>query len=200
MLLIADIEGIPDVAAKLDQMQQAIAGPMARRALTAGGEILRDQAEENVHKLTGTLAGDIVVKVALFKDNLQSYAVIGPGWDPSNFRRVVPGRRVGSREVAPSADQTTNPAIYGYILEVGHRAPGEGLAHNLEYKRAQYGLRKQGKLLNTFTNPSSRDYGHLSTPPYPWLMPAAAQKGEAAMEAVTESLNADLQAFEGSGS
>ncbi len=33
MLIIADIEGIPAVAARLDKMQQALAGPMVRKAL-----------------------------------------------------------------------------------------------------------------------------------------------------------------------
>ena len=67
MLIIADIEGIPAVAARLDKMQQALARPMVRKALEEGGEILRAQAEENVHKLTGTLAADIDVKIGILR-------------------------------------------------------------------------------------------------------------------------------------
>jgi hypothetical protein len=196
MLIIADIEGIPAVAARLDKMQQALAGPMVRKALEEGGEILRAQAEENVHKLTGTLAADIDVKVGIFKESLVSYAVIGPGWDPTSFRWVT-NRSARNRDAAPEPDQTTNPGVYGYFLEVGHRAPGLGLAHNAEYQRAARFSRKQGKMLNTYTNPSSRDYGHLSTPPYPWLLPAAEEKGEAAMEQVGFSLGKSLEASEG---
>lgn len=194
MLLIADYEGIPDVGLKLDRMQQAVAGPIARAALAKGGEVFRAQAEANVHKLTGTLAADIIVKVAVFQDSLQSYALIGPGWDPSNFRRVAPGRTAGSRELFP--DQTTNPGIYGYILEVGHRAPGLGLAHDQAYQRAARISRKTGKLLNTYTKPSSREYGHLSTPPYPWLEPAAAEKGDEATAIVAEEIRIGLIGLE----
>ena len=143
-----------------------------------------------MHKLTGTLAGDIIVKIVLFQQNLQSYALIGPGWDPQQYRRVTQGRGARNREVF--ADQTTNPGIYGYFLEVGHRAPGKGLARNPEYKRAQGALRKQGRLLNTYTQPSSRDYGHLSTPAYPWLEPAAVEQGAAAVAAMSEEIQVRL--------
>jgi hypothetical protein len=131
-----------------------------------------------------------VVQVALFKQNLQSYALIGPGWDPQQYRRAVMGRGARSREVF--ADQTTNPGIYGYFLEVGHRAPGKGLAHDPAYLRAARVSRKSGKLLNTYTQPSSREYGHLSTPPYPWLEPAAMEQGGAAVEAMTEEIRIGL--------
>lgn len=191
MIFVSEISGLGELGKKLDGMQQAIAGPIARSALAKGGEILRAQAEVNVHKLTGALAADIIVKVSVFKDNLDSYALIGPGWDPGNFRRVtVVSRHAGNREVVP--DQTTNPGIYGYFLEVGHRAPGQGLAHNQEYQRAARISRKTGKLLNTYTKPSSREYGHLSTPPYPWLAPAAEQKGADALTAVGEEIRVGL--------
>lgn len=190
MQIFGTLEGIPQVAARLDKMQQAIAGPIARAGLTRGGRILQDQAIANVHKRTGTLASDIIVKVVLFKENLYSYALIGPGWDPQQYRRATMGRGARSREVF--ADQTTNPGIYGYFLEVGHRAPGKGLAHDLDYKRAARNLRKRGRLLNTYTQPSSRDYGHLSTPPYPWLEPAAVQSGTAAVAAMSEEIQVEL--------
>jgi hypothetical protein len=181
MLLIADIEGIPQLGLELDRMQQAIAGPIAREALQAGGNILADAARANIHSITGALAADVVVQIALFRENYQSYALIGPGWDAGNFRRVAKNRRG-----IPQADQTTNPGVYGYFVEVGHRAPGLGLAHNAQFQLDYRQARKQGRRLDTFSNPSSRAYGHLDTPPHPWLMPAAAAEGGAAVDAVRD--------------
>ena len=194
MLLTAELVGVPEVTRKLDSMQQAVAGPIARQALAAGGEVLRAQAFANVRKLTGTLAADIIVQTRVFQNNYESYALIGPGWDPMNFRRMTQSAR--SRGAVP--DQTTNPAIYGYFLEVGHRAPGKGLQHNLEYQSAARASRRRGQLLNTYTTPSSRDYGHLSTPAYPWLRPAADQAGDAALDAVSMEIRAGLGRFWGS--
>ncbi len=88
-----------------------------------------------------------------------------PGTYPTSFRRVT-NRSARNRDAAPEPDQTTNPGVPRYFLEVGHRAAGLGLAHNGDPERAARFSRKQPQPLNTYTNPSSRDYGHLSTPPY----------------------------------
>lgn len=195
MIFTAEIQGLPELAAKLDLMQQKIAGPIARRALHEGGEILRQAAERNIHRVTGALQLSLLVKVAVFAQNLDSYALIGAGMDPANFRRVAMNRRAGNREAQPQIDQTTNPGVYGLFVEVGHRSPGKGLAHNAEYRKAAANLRRRGKLLNTFTAPSSRDYGHLSTPPHPWLGPAAEAYGELAIDTVGQSIQTDLDAM-----
>ena len=195
MLLTAEIQGLPELAAKLDIMQQKIAGPIVRRALHEGGEILRQAAERNIHRITGALQLALMVKVAVFAQNLESFALIGAGMDPANFRRVAMNRRAGNREAQPQIDQTTNPGIYGLFVEVGHRAPGEGLAHNAEYRKTAANLRRRGKLLNTFTKPSSREYGHLNTPPHPWLGPAADEYGDTAVQVVGESIKTDLDAM-----
>jgi hypothetical protein len=82
--------------------------------------------------------------------------------------------------------------VYGYFVEVGHRSPGKGLNNNPEYRRASAAGRKQGKRLNTYTNPSSRGYGNLTTPPYPWLEPAFDQSKDAAFAKMGEVIEHDL--------
>jgi len=185
-----DIEGLPELNARLDKIATLVAGPIAREALEAGAELIKNRAMETVHRLTGALASDIVVIVRLREEGIEKYAVIGPGWDPDAYRRIAKGRGARSREARP--DQSSNPGIYGYFLEVGHRAPGQGLAHNQQYKRAQAALRKQGKRLNTYTNPSSREYGHLSTPPYPFLEPAMESERDKALQAAADVIEQRL--------
>ena len=185
-----EVDGLPELNARLDKIATLVSGPIAREALQAGGALIKDRAIENVHRLTGALASDIIMVTRMGEEGLEKYILIGPGFDPNQFRRVAPGRRAGNRDA--HADQTTNPGVYGYFLEVGHRAPQQGLAHNAEYQRAARFSRKQGKMLNSFTNPSSRDYGHLSTPAYPFLGPAVEEEGEAALQAAADVIERRL--------
>jgi hypothetical protein len=160
------------------------------------------------------LAGDIVVVTRIKQASApvgqghfnagEKYVLIGPGWNPDLTRHSglsgtpyasktgpIGNRQASNRQVA-AADQTTNPGVYGYFLEVGHRAPGQGLTHNLDYRRAQRALAKQGKKLNTYTTPSSRDYGHLSTAPYPWLKPAFDGSKDEAVSKMAEVIESRL--------
>jgi HK97 gp10 family phage protein len=198
MNAIFSIDGLPELNARLDKIAVIVANPITREALAAGGKVIKDRAEQLVHRLTGMLASDVVVVTRMRADSTtsgpgQKYVLIGPGWDPDLYRRVARNRGASGREVAP--DQTTNPGVYGYFLEVGHRAPGQGLAHDLKYKRDASALRKQGRKLNTYTTPSSRDYGHLSTPPYPWLKPAFDDGKDDAVEAMAEVIETRLGAL-----
>lgn len=179
-----DIEGLPELNARLDKIAAMVSGPIAREALEAGGKIIKDRAVANVRKLTGALAEDIITVTRMREEGLEKYVLIGPGWEPNAYRRVS-NRTVKNRAVA-SADQTTNPGVYGYFLEVGHRAPGQGLAHNLEFKRAQYAARKQGKRVDT------SKYGNLSTPAYPWLGPAVDSERDAALQAASDVIETRL--------
>lgn len=184
------IDGLPELNARLDRIAVIVANPITREALQAGGKIIKDRAEELVHRLTGTLAGDIVVVTRMRSDSTaggpgQKYVLIGPGWNPDSYRRVAKNRGASGREASP--DQTTNPGVYGYFLEVGHRAPGKGLAHNQQYRRDAYAARKQGKRVNT------HDYGNLTTPPYPWLEPAFEQGKEPALEKMAEVIRDRLE-------
>lgn len=183
-----EIDGLPEMAARLDKIAVMIAGPISKEAVRAGGELIQDAATANVHKLTGLLASEIIVKVV--QQSSQTYALIGPAWDPDQYRRVTKNRGARNREV--HADQTTNPGVYGYFLEVGHRAPSRGLAHNPEYRRAQSALRKRGRALNTYTQPSSHEYGELSTPAYPYLGPAVESEKDAALAAAAEVIESRL--------
>jgi len=186
------IEGLPELNSRLDKIAVAVANPITREALQAGGKVIKDRAEELVHKKTGMLAKDIVVVTRMRADSTtsgpgQKYVLIGPGWNLDTYRRIARNRGASGREAAP--DQTTNPGVYGYFLEVGHRAPGQGLAHNLQFKRDRAAARKQGKRVNT------RDYGHLSTPPYPWLKPAFDQSKDEAVAAIAEVIENRLGAL-----
>ena len=146
MNAVFSITGLPALNARLDRIAQNVAGPITREALQAGGKIIQIRAEELVHRLTGVLAKDIVVVTRVRADSTaggpgQKYVLIGPGWNPDQYRRVARNRGASGREAA--ADQTTNPGVYGYFLEVGHRAPGQGLAHDKRFKRDQAAAREQ---------------------------------------------------------
>lgn len=190
MNAIFSIDGSPELNARLDRIAVIVANPITREALQAGGNVIKVRAEELVRRATGTLAKDIVVITRMRTDSTaggpgQKYVLIGPGWNPDLYRRVARNRGASGREAA--ADQTTNPGVYGYFLEVGHRAPGKGLAHDQKYRRDAYAARKQGKRVNT------HDYGHLSTPPYPWLEPAFQTGKDPAMEKMAEVIRTRLE-------
>jgi HK97 gp10 family phage protein len=189
MNAVFSIDGLPELNARLDKIAVIVANPITREALAAGGKVIKDKAESLVHRLTGTLAGDIVVVTRMraasnAKGNDEKYVLIGPGWNPDLYRRTARNRGASGREVAP--DQTTNPGVYGYFLEVGHRSPGQGLAHNPQYRRDQAAARKQGKRVNT------HDYGNLTTPPYPWLEPAFNDSKDDAVAAMADVIEMGL--------
>lgn len=183
-----ELDGLPELGQRLDRIATVVTGPIAKEGLTAGAEIIQAQAQANVHKLTGALGRDVVIVVRLYYQQGELYALIGPGWDPENFRRSTQRRGRYANE-APSADQTTNPGLYGMFLETGHRAPGSGLAHNLEYKREAYEAHKAHKKVNT------AEFGTLSTPPYPWLGPAFESRKEEALETVAEVIRERLESL-----
>lgn len=216
MNAVFSIDGLPLLNSRLDKIAMIVANPITREALEEGGKVVKKRAEEIVHRLTGMLAGDIIVVTRVRGATAavgsgstsvgEKYVLIGPAWNPDLTRHSGLGghpyaskigafnRRASNRAVA-AADQTTNPGVYGYFLEVGHRAPGEGLSHNPAFKRASNALRKQGKRLNTYTTPSSRDYGHLSTPPNPWLEPAFDQSKDDAVAKMAEVIDQRLAAL-----
>jgi HK97 gp10 family phage protein len=187
MELIFSIEGIPELNARLDAVATAVANPIARDALAAGGAVVQAAAKETVHRLTGALAADIVIVTRARQDGLEKYVLIGPGWSPDAYRRVAGGRRASNREASP--DQTTNPGLYGYFLEEGHRAPGQGLSHNLQFKRDSLSAKRRGQKVDT------HNYGHLSTPAYPWLGPAFNESKDEAMQVIANTINERMGAL-----
>jgi hypothetical protein len=191
-----EIAGLPELNNNLDKIAVVVATPIAREALQAGGAVIKAEAEREVHRLTGALAADIIVVTRVSEGSMASdriskpgekYVLIGPAWNPDNYRRVATRRRAESREAAP--DQTTNPGVYGYFLEVGHRAPGQGLANNAQYQRDARHARRQGKRVDT------SKYGHLSTPPYPWLGPSFEATKDIAVERVADVIMRRLDAL-----
>jgi len=182
------LDGLPELAQNLDSVATIVAGPIAKHGLEAGGEVVAAQARTNVHKLTGALADDVVVVVRTYRSAGESYALIGPGWNPEAFRRTTQRRGRWANE-APAPDQTTNPGLYGKFLETGHRAPEHGLAHDLAYKRARYAAKKRGEHVN------SAEFGTLTTPPYPWLGPALESTGEEALVVCAETMRTDLESL-----
>jgi len=183
-----DIEGLPQLAARLDSIASMVSGPIAKVALAAGGEVIAVQARANIHSVTGAAVDDVVIVVRIHQEAGESYALIGPGWDPEKFRRTRQRRGRWANE-APAPDQTTNPGLYMKFVETGHRDAGEGLAHNLEYQRARYAAKKRGEKLNT------AEFGTLTTPPHPWLGPAVDTRGEEALERVGESIRTQLESL-----
>lgn len=182
MEILFQLNGLPELAEKLDRTAKIVAGPIAEEAVQAGGEVIEVPAQQNVHKLTGALSRDVIVVTRVYRNGSEVYALIGPGWDPENFRRAVQRRGRYANE-APRADQTTNPGLYGMFLEKGHRAPGAGLHNNLDYKRAAAQAHKAHQALST------AEFGSLSTPPYPWLGPAFEENKDAALEKVAEVID-----------
>ena len=185
MEITFQIEGLPQLAQRLDQIATVVAGPIAKHGLQVGGQVIADRAHANVRKLTGLLASEIIVVVRVHQDAGESYALIGPAWDPEKFRRTRQRRGRWANE-APAPDQTTNPGIYGKFLETGHREPGHGLAHNLEYQRAR--RHAHGPI-------DTAEFGTLSTPPYPWLGPAARDTSDEALVACAETMRTDLESL-----
>jgi HK97 gp10 family phage protein len=216
MNVVFRMDGLPTLNARLDKIAVVVTGPITREALQVGGEVIRKRAEELVHRLTGMLAGDIVVVSRIRKSTAavgggidsvgEKYVLIGPGWNPDLTKHAgldehpyaskigaigAADRSAPNRDVRP-ADSTTNPGIYGYFLEVGHRAPGKGLQHDQQFRRDSKAAHKLGNRLNTYTTPSSREYGHLSTPPYPWLEPAFNQSKDEAVQWMADVIEARL--------
>lgn len=187
MNLTFSIEGVPALNARLDAIAQAVANPIAKEALEAGGGVIEAAAKETAPRLTGALDEDIIIVTRMRGDGAEKYVMIGPGWNPDSFRRVARNRGASNREAA--ADQTTNPGLYGFFVEVGHRAPAAGLAHDAQYRRDAYLAKKHGRKVNT------KDYGHLSTPPYPWLGPAFDASKEEAVEEMAAVIEEKLGAL-----
>lgn len=189
-----EMAGLPELNARLDETAQGIAGPAARDALQAGGDIVKEEAQQLVRRKTGALADDIVAVVHMTKgvmssdrvsSEAQNYVLIGAAWAPDFYRRVARySRRPGDNP--PEADLTTNPGLYGYFLEVGHRGPGQGLAHNVEYNRDRKAAKKQGLKVD------SSKYGSLAVPPYPWLEPAFDASHDRAFEKMSDIIKLAL--------
>jgi HK97 gp10 family phage protein len=183
-----ELEGLPELAQRLDSIATIVAGPIAKQGLAAGGEVIADAARRNIHNVTGLLADDVVIVVRVHQEAGESFALIGPGWDQEKFTRTKQRRGRWANE-APAPDQTTNPGLYGKFVETGHRDAGEGLAHNPEYQRARRAAAKAGEKVNT------AEFGNLSTPPNPWLGPAFEAKKDEAMEVIAESIRAQLESL-----
>lgn len=185
MNVIFHIEGIPQLNKRLDDIANIVANPIAKAALEAGGRVVQAKAETEVHRLTGALASDVVEVTRIRNDGTQKYVLIGPGWLPSGVGRSASNRAASGR--GGSSGAGANPGLYGYFLEEGHRAPGKGLSHDLEYKRDSYRARKRGEKIN------SHDYGHISTPPYPWLGPAFESTKDEAVEVMADVIKEQLE-------
>lgn len=185
--VIFSIEGIPELNARLDNIATAVANPIAKAALQAGGEVVQAAAEDTVRRLTGALAADIVVVTRMRQDGAEKYVLIGPGWTEAYQRGIGPANRGASSRQA--ANRGSNPGLYGLFLETGHRAPGKGLAHDTAFRRDSAAAKKRHQKVNT------HDYGHLSTPAYPWLEPAFNESKDEAMQKMADTIHDGLAAL-----
>jgi HK97 gp10 family phage protein len=175
--IIFSIDGLPELAKRLDGIAQIVAGPIAKEALEAGGEVIARQAEANIHSVTGQLASDVVVVTRARVEGGERYVLIGPGFNPESFRRSVQRRGKYASE-APAADQTTNPGVYGLFAEIGHGPPG---VHR-ERQRAK----RNGKDI---------EFGNAETPPHPWLGPAFETTVGEAVQVVADTIRERLESL-----
>jgi HK97 gp10 family phage protein len=182
MNLTYSIEGVPELNAHLDSIAMAVANPIAKEALEAGGEVVRAAAEGTVPHLTGALAEDLIIVTRIRNDGAEKYVLIGPGWEPDG----AAARNRGASNRGAAASASMNPGVYGYFVEVGHRAAGAGLSHNLQFKRDSAAAKKRGQRVDT------GKYGHLSTPAYPWLGPAFDGSKEQAVQKMGEVIEQRL--------
>jgi HK97 gp10 family phage protein len=172
-----DFEGLPELAARLDKVAIIVADPLARRALSAGGEVVRAQAQTNVRKLTGDLAGDVITVTRVLDAEGEKYVLIGPAYDLDHLKVRHRGRYAGK------LDTSSSPGVYGLFLETGHGPAGSASSRRADVQRA-------GRL-----NLRAREFGTGSgdTPPYPWLRPAYDAKKDEAMEVVANTIREGLE-------
>jgi hypothetical protein len=55
MNAVFTVDGLPELNARLDKIAVVVANPITREALAAGGKVIKDKAEELVHRLTRVL-------------------------------------------------------------------------------------------------------------------------------------------------
>lgn len=177
MNISLDFEGLSALAARLDKIAVIVADPVTRRALSAGGEVIRAQAEANVRKLTDALAGDLITVTRVRSTEGEKYVLIGPAYDLDHLKLRSRGHYAGK------LDTSSSPGVYGLFLETGHGPAGSASSRRAEVKRA-------GRL-----NLRAREFGTGSgdTPPYPWLRPAFDSKHDEAMQVVADNIREGLE-------
>jgi hypothetical protein len=52
MNAVFSIDGLPELNARLDKIAVIVAKPITREVLAVGGKVIKDKAEELVHRLT----------------------------------------------------------------------------------------------------------------------------------------------------
>lgn len=171
------IDGLPELAKRLDGIAQIVAGPIAKEALEAGGDVIAAQAEANIHSVSGGLASDVIVVTRARVEGGERYVLIGPGFNPESFRRTAQRRGKYSNE-APAADQTTNPGVYGLFVEVGHGPPG---THRERQRSKRNGVQIE--------------FGSSETPPRPWLGPAFEATVDEAVQVVADTIRERLESL-----
>jgi len=164
------VQGLEELARRLDQLPLALAQQIARPALQAAGEIIQTAAEANAeqHRKSGDLEEDIIVVVKIGNDLANMRVLVGPGYPGPGLKTRKRGKYAGS------VDSTTSPGIYGRFVESGHGMPGYSWA-------SRFGSAKQRRRTGREIELGSHD-----VPPHPWLNPAFESSQDAAVEAVAD--------------
>jgi HK97 gp10 family phage protein len=175
-----DIQGLEEMARRLDQLPLALARQIARPALQDAGEIIQAAAEANAeqHRRTGDLAEDIIAVVKVGSDLANMKVLVGPGYPGPGMKTRKRGKYAGR------ADSTTSPGVYGGFVERGHGMPGYSWA-------SRFGSAKQRRRTGRQVELGSHD-----VPPHPWLQPAFEASQDAAVEAVADRFRDALNNLE----
>jgi HK97 gp10 family phage protein len=163
-----EIQGLEELARRLDRLPLGLAREVARPALEEAGEIIQAAAESSAPRRTGELADDIIVVVKIGSDLANMRVLVGPGYPGPGMKVRKRGRYAGQ------ADSTTSPGVYGAFVERGHGMPGYSWA-------SRFGSAKQRRRTGRQIELGSHD-----VPPHPWLKPAFDSSQDAAVEKVAE--------------
>jgi HK97 gp10 family phage protein len=92
-----DIQGLEEMARRLDQLPLALARQIARPALQDAGEIIQAAAEANAeqHRRTGDLAEDIIAVVKVGSDLANMKVLVGPGYPGPGMKTRKRGKYAG---------------------------------------------------------------------------------------------------------
>lgn len=162
------LQGLQELARRLDRIPAALAREVAAPALEAAGEVIAEAAESSAPRLSGELADDIIVQVRVAGDLHSNRVSVGPGYPGPGLKLRKRGRYAGQQ------DSTTSPGVYGGIVERGHGMAGYSW-------KSRFGTASQRRRTGRQIELGSHD-----VPPHPWLQPAFDQSSDDAVQVLVD--------------
>jgi hypothetical protein len=101
-----EVRGLAELQTTLLNMPINASRIAMREALIAGGTVFLDEIEATIPRLTGELAGDMVIVAKVGSDLSKNFCEVGPAY--------IPGR---------TKDSEDDPGVFIKFLEFGHRSP-----------------------------------------------------------------------------